>query len=160
MDELVLNGTLDIFNNNRWIDYWKTCHVPTISIQSRLRTKGYILFMRGHVNNTTTKKLVLKRNLTLNDIFFLFYYLLKNIYISTFHLMFLEIESQSNPNLLAPNSIVGDNNDRIPQLLVTADQMELTTVIYQPLGLLANNQSLKGIYRNRNSFKAQRLHGK
>ena len=44
-------------------------------------------------------------------------------------------------------------------MLVTADQLNVTTALYQPLGLLANNQTLKGIYGNKNSFKTQRLHG-
>ena len=141
LDELVLVGKLDIFSNEKWKEYWAVCNVKTISIQDRLRTRGFVNFMKSHGNNTNTSCLILKREFTLNDLFYFYHYLLKNETVKDLQLTFMDSIAKDNNSAYFFSTISGKVKQ--PQILVTADRMELTGLLYKPLGLLANNKTLK-----------------
>ena len=146
LKELILNGCLDIFSNDKWKEYWKNCNLIIVSIQDRMRMKGYIDFIKNHALNKKTKELVLKREFTLNDVFYLYYYLLKNEVLESLHLIFMDSTANhynSNRNPSCPIN----GAPRQSQILVPADRMELVGTLYKPLGLLANNHTLKCKYK-------------
>lgn len=102
--------------------------------------------MKSHGQNQNTKSLVLKRDFTLNDIFYLFYYLLQNTSIRTLSLVFVETGAEKNSNAQmnenAPQGATQRGKKRDPLVLVPADRMDVTTPIFQPLGILSNNSTI------------------
>ena len=145
IQDLILNGKLDIFNNRLWKDFWRVCKAQTVSIQDRLRTQGFVHFAKFHAHNLNASTLILKRDLTLNDIFYLFYYLMANINLKNLHLSFVETGVENNSNYLTPFNVAPTTKKHQPQILVPADRMEVTTVMFQPLSVLANNVSLQSL---------------
>jgi len=141
LQDLVLSGKLDLFNNGAWKAYWKDCNVQTISIQDRLRTQGFIYFIKNHAKNPFTTTLILKRDLTLNDIFYLYYYLNENTTVKNFQMAFVDTGVENNSNFLIAPPIVGKKREA--QIMVPADRMELTTPLFQPLSLLSNNTTIQ-----------------
>ncbi len=119
-----------------------TLHKQCISIQDRLRTHGYIGFMKAHSLNVHTRTLVIKRDFSLNDIFYLYRHLLMNTSVRSLHLNFVETsnENKSNVVTISPTSVtMKKKGKREPLILVPADQMEMTTVPFQPMNVFANN---------------------
>jgi len=104
-----------------------------------MRTKGFVNLLKSHAQNQYTKRLILKRNFILNDIYYLFGYLLQNTTLEDLQLIFLEPNADRNSEFLSPFQI-----NKV-QILVPADQMELAGVLYKPLGMLADNTTLKCI---------------
>ena len=147
LEELVLSGKLDIFNNLKWNNYWKSCKAKAVSIQNRLRTQGFINFMRSHAHNQYTTKLILKRDFTMNDLFYLFSYLLQNKTVTELDVAFMEATGKK-PKLES-------------QVLVPIDQMEYnnTTVVCKPLGIFSNNNTLKSIIMYKNSIEIEWIYG-
>eukprot|EP00826_Nyctotherus_ovalis_P039447 TRINITY_DN3796_c0_g4_i2.p1 TRINITY_DN3796_c0_g4~~TRINITY_DN3796_c0_g4_i2.p1 ORF type:complete len:238 (-),score=46.41 TRINITY_DN3796_c0_g4_i2:1260-1973(-) len=144
LNELILTGNLEIFNNVRWKEYWKECKVDTISVQDRMGTKGFVALLKSHAHNTNTKKLILKRDLILNDMFYLFGYLLQNATLEDLQLILVDPVADKSTGLLLPSQA----NKAQTQILVPADQMELTGILYKPLGVLAENATLKCIVKS------------
>ncbi len=114
-----------------------------ISIQDRLRTQGFINFMRHHAENPNTRSLIIKRDFTLNDIFYMCYHLLKNRTVRNLHLSFVETGVENNSNLLTPVTMAMPMKKKEPQILVTADRMDVTTNMFQPLSVLAHNTTVE-----------------
>ncbi len=97
--------------------------------------------MHSHADNPHTTALIVKRAFTLNDVFFLCYHLLKNRALRSLHLSFVETAGNENKsNLLMPGKAVVK---KAPQILVPADRMDVTTSMFQPLSILAHNDSVE-----------------
>lgn len=43
LDTLILAGKLDIFNNDKWFDYWTTCRV-TVFLYLKKKFKRHLVF--------------------------------------------------------------------------------------------------------------------
>jgi len=105
--------------------------------------------MRAHAKNPFTQTLVIKRDFSLNDIFYLYRHLLVNTSIRTLHLNFVETapENKSNVITISPtNSVVKKKTKKEPLILVPVDKMELTTTLYAPVGVFTNNCFLNSIF--------------
>eukprot|EP00826_Nyctotherus_ovalis_P039446 TRINITY_DN3796_c0_g3_i1.p1 TRINITY_DN3796_c0_g3~~TRINITY_DN3796_c0_g3_i1.p1 ORF type:complete len:296 (-),score=18.18 TRINITY_DN3796_c0_g3_i1:1125-1940(-) len=155
LDELVLTGHLDIFSNERWKEYWTSCGVKTVSVQDRLKTRGFVNLMKSHAENVSTTCLILKRELTLNDLFYLYRYLLRN---ETLQELQLVLTNQANRES-SDSFFLNAGKAKQPQILVSADRMELVGTLCQPLGLLANSRTLKCICLDKSRLATEWLHG-
>jgi len=120
-------------------------------MQDRFKTKGMTNFLKNHCMNVYTNNLIIKRDFTLNDIYYFYQYLLKNNTVRHLHLSFIEVGVENNSNFLSPNAYVPKNNStdgrkskrKTPQILVPADRMEVTTTLHQPLSMFAHNSKIE-----------------
>jgi hypothetical protein len=105
--------------------------------------------MKAHAHNPHTTTFMLKRDFSLNDMFYLFQHLLYNATVRMLHLSFVESGVEANSNYLsanyAPPTARKLKAKREQQILVTADKMDVTTQVFQPLSILAHNRSIESI---------------
>lgn len=106
-----------------------------------------IHFMKSHAKNTHTTSMIMKRDFTLNDIYFLYRHLLENTTLRHLHLSFVEAGVENNSNFLNPNTCLNrgikGSRKKDPQILVPSDRMEVTTTIHQPLSMFAHNATIE-----------------
>lgn len=110
--------------------------------------------MKSHAKNIHTKSLIIKRDFSLNDIFYLCQYLFKNNSLRSLSLCFIESGAEKNSNAILnenanggqPAKVAPNKNKKDPLVLVPSDKMEVTTSLFQPLGMLSHNMSIISKY--------------
>ncbi|MDR3547923.1 MAG: hypothetical protein P4M11_06625 [Candidatus Pacebacteria bacterium] len=112
--------------------------------------------LRAHASNPFTRSLVIKRDFTLNDIFYLYRHLMTNTALESLSVAFVETagtEVRSNVQILGPGNQVLNKTRKKPAgdpvILVPADKMDVTTTVFEPLSLFANNCTVARIFGTR-----------